>query len=114
MDYMLMDNFGNALEAFDDRDAAEKALIALINDDLDAAHEVALLAFDSRGVAVGEPVVAADLRPEMAVLLTLSDGRFRRVNGLTFSSWSAGVMRVVQPLVANAGATPQTEDPLVA
>lgn len=112
MDYMLIDGYGNAVEAFQDRQAAETALLALVAEDHAAAHEVALLAFDSRGVAVGEPLVAADLQPESAVELEFEDARYRRMSGLTFSSWTAEILRVVQPVGPNGGIIAQV--PLVA
>ena len=107
MDYMLVDSYGNAVDAFTDRRAAEIALVGLVEEDHAAAHEVALLSFDGRGVVVGEPLVAADLQPESAIELSLEDARYRLVDGFgfTFSSWTAEVLRALQPVTSNGWIT---------
>ena len=96
MDYMLVDSTGNALDAFQDESLAIKAFAQLLNEDNAAAREVVLLAFDERGVAVGEPIVGADILPEAAVQLELNDVGFRRV-GLTFSWTATALQRLLVP-----------------
>lgn len=93
MDYMLVDTTGNALDAFSDRTAAEKALLALVADDRAAASEVTLLAFDRRGVVVGEAIVAADLRPEAAVSIHFEGELYQQIEGLTFFGWPTETVR---------------------
>jgi hypothetical protein len=91
MDFMLMDTSGNAIDSYPRARDAEAALIALVDQDPSAAEEVALIAFDRRGVAVGEPVVVADLRPELAVELEL-EGEGQTRNGLTVLAWGVDVV----------------------
>jgi hypothetical protein len=88
MDFMLVDSTGNAVDAFTDLEAAERALIALAADDALAAIHFAILAYNERGVAVGDPVVVADVRPEHAVRLEV-EGDVEHV-GLTI--WASSCL----------------------
>ena len=73
MDFMLMDSAGNALAAFETRPEAIKAFQMLLGDDPTAKDEVALLAFNRLGFAVGEPLVAADVSPDTAVEVAITE-----------------------------------------
>jgi len=103
MNFMLMDNSGNGLDAFSDEAQAIEAFVRLLKEDRSAALDVALLAFDDRGVAVGEPMVGADLLPETAVEVQLKDSGFRQIGGLTFS-WTtiSTLQRLLAPDVVGA------------
>ena len=72
MDYMIMDSAGNAVEAFDSDAAAIAALVSIARSDADAAHHLAVIAFDEHGDAMGEPLTVADVEPEAATTVVLA------------------------------------------
>jgi hypothetical protein len=94
MDFMLLDSSGNAVDAFDTDAAAVHAFVALINHDPALARNIALIAFDDDGIAVGDPLIAADLMPD-AVITAMVDGaswtKLRDAAGATFISWVGSV-----------------------
>lgn len=61
MRFMILDQTGNAVDAFDNGHDARAALRAMVIVDASSASELALVAFDEGGHAVGEPEIAADI-----------------------------------------------------
>ncbi len=105
MDFMLMDSAGNALAAFETRPEAIKAFQMLLGDDPTAKDEVALLAFNRLGFAVGEPLVAADVSPDTAVEVAITGAQWCRIDGTTFSSWATNAIGTM-PLQRNEALAP--------
>jgi hypothetical protein len=87
MDFMIMDTAGNAIESYDSDVAAMQALIALAQDDERIATQLAILAFDDEGYAVGDPLTVADLRPEAATKLTMAGASWTYKSALSVSRW---------------------------
>ncbi len=95
MNYMIFDETGNAIDTFDDADSAHACLKRIVEDDPSAARELALFAFDDDGLAVGEPVIAADVAPDAAQQVTLFP---------SFFSWNAVSPKTFVDLRSNGGA----------
>jgi hypothetical protein len=89
MDFMIMDTAGNTIESYDSEVAATRALLAFAQDDDQTATQLAILAFDDEGEAVGDPLTVADLSPEAATKLTMAGGSWTYKSALSVSRWSA-------------------------
>jgi hypothetical protein len=59
MYFVLMDSTGNLIASYRDEDEARAALEQLVEDDPDAADEVALLTYDEDGAIAADPVFVA-------------------------------------------------------
>lgn len=59
MDYSLFSGAGNLIEAFDDERDARAALQRIVEDEPDAADDVALFISDDDGTVVDGPIHAA-------------------------------------------------------
>jgi len=110
MTFMIIDSTGNAIEAFEDVAQGREVLRAIVTNDPTAARELALIAFDDDGNAVGDPEIAADLgvAPEAAHQMTLADGIFSwfQVNAETFTAlWPAGARMAQVPALNQQAAT---------
>jgi len=88
MSFMIFDSAGNAVDAFDDERQAVVALLSMVREDYDVIRHLAILAFDSAGEAVGEPVTVANLLPELATTLHLKGEGWIETSRLTFRSSS--------------------------
>lgn len=56
MFYVLMDNTGNMIGSYSDQDEAFDALGELVDDDPQAADQIALLTYDDQGAVADDPV----------------------------------------------------------
>lgn len=88
MNFMILDSNGNALDAFESYWAARDELRTMALDDPQAARDLALLAFDDDGLAVGEAVVAADVAPDVVSHVEIVSAGWHKVSGHTFSAWT--------------------------
>lgn len=66
MNFSIFDS-GNLVASYAEESAARDALAQLVADDLEAADEVVLIAFDDDGQPVGEPVLGSAVRPRQPV-----------------------------------------------
>lgn len=56
MIFSIFDSTGNLVASYSDEAAARQALAGIVRDEPEAAGDVALLAFDDQGRAVGDAV----------------------------------------------------------
>lgn len=99
MAFVIMDSTGNALDSFEERDAALAGLRALALDDPCQASDLALLTFDDQGHATDEAVVVADVVPEVVSELAMVGDGWTHHNAVTLIRWSEAAQT---PVLANA------------
>lgn len=104
MDYMLMDNAGNALDHFETWDDVVAVLGRLVEQRPEAARELAIVRFDENGRPVGEPYTAADVVPNAARQMTLNVS-------LSFA-WSQRGQATYVPLAPHASRPSSRDDAL--
>ena len=68
MRYLILDNMGNAVDAFRTRVAAEATLRAIVADEPDAADVLCVLAYNDDGRPVGDAKMYDDLPPAARVV----------------------------------------------
>ena len=73
MTWMLLDEAGNAIAAYDDDVAAHVALRSLADAEPDAADHVLLVQYDDEGNVIGDAVVIGDLPPQTVSVTCLMD-----------------------------------------
>jgi hypothetical protein len=61
MTYAIFDSSANLVASYDDQETARQALIAIVQREPEAAEDVALLAFDDRGRAVGDALLGTSV-----------------------------------------------------
>lgn len=67
MRYLILDNSGNAVDAFRTRVAAEATLRAIVEAEPDAADALCVLAYNDQGRPAGEATTYDDLPPAFRV-----------------------------------------------
>jgi hypothetical protein len=85
MEYMILDDGGNALAAFADETTARATLHAIVRAEPEAVDYVVLLAYDDDGMPVGEAMRVADVpapftvEPSQFLLPRLTDALVRQI-----------------------------------
>jgi hypothetical protein len=97
MSFMIFDDTGNALDAFDDYASARSCFEQLVREDPSMVRSLVLLAFDDAGNAIGEPEVAADMAAvaDLAVRVVLTaPAAWFQIGARTFvERWLGGEIR---------------------
>lgn len=68
MHFMIMDDAANAVDSFDSRAEAARALEAIVADDPAVADSLLLLAYDDDGNPVGEAIMARVIAPATSTM----------------------------------------------
>jgi hypothetical protein len=70
MTWMLLDEAGNAIAAYDDEVTAHAAMRSLAESEPDTVDSVLLIRYDDEGLPVGDAVTVADLPVQTVNILT--------------------------------------------
>ena len=85
MEYMILDDGGNALAAFADETTARATLHAIVRAEPDAADHVVLLAYNDEGMPVGQALHIVDVpapftvEPSQFLVPHLTDALVRQI-----------------------------------
>jgi hypothetical protein len=112
MNFMIFDETGNALSAFDQDEEARACFQQLVREDPSLVRSLTLLTFDDAGNAVGEAEVAADmpLIADFAISIDLTEppSHWSRLGARTFVGRWAGTEIRNTPSLNGVVSVPQS------